>query len=174
MDTCYGRLVILYETKRRAKNGTKYYMCKCLCGTMKEIDGAAIRRGHTLSCGCYGKEVRAQALRLKLSRPYRNTPTYTSWDSMIQRCTNKNNPMYPYYGARGISIDNDWIASFDYFLTDMGERPSIDHCIDRINPDAHYCQENCRWILKSENVCRQAQPKDKTNGQFITRERKSS
>lgn len=30
-----------------------YWLCKCKCGTVREVSGASLRRGDTLSCGCY-------------------------------------------------------------------------------------------------------------------------
>ena len=36
-------------------------------------------------------------------------------------------------------------------LTDMGERPSKEYSLDRINPDKDYTPSNCQWILKTEN-----------------------
>jgi len=33
----------------------------------------------------------------------------------------------------------------------MGERPSKEHSLDRIDPDDIYKPSNCQWILKSEN-----------------------
>lgn len=47
--------------------------------------------------------------------------------------------------------DTSWKESFNTFLKDMGERPSTNHSLDRINPDDNYTSNNCQWILKSEN-----------------------
>ena len=63
---------------------------------------------------------------------------------MRQRCKNKNDPHYPDYGGRGITVCERW-ESFENFLADMGERPSDDLSIDRINNDGNYEPGNCRW-----------------------------
>lgn len=34
------------------KNNKRKYKCKCECGNVIEIESAAIRSGHTKSCGC--------------------------------------------------------------------------------------------------------------------------
>lgn len=76
--------------------------------------------------------------------------SYSSWRTMKSRCNNPNHDSYYLYGGKGITYDPKW-ETFKGFLEDMGERPSKDYSIDRIDPNANYCKSNCRWILKSEN-----------------------
>jgi hypothetical protein len=44
------------------------------------------------------------------------TIEYRSWAGMIQRCNNPNNPMYSYYGERGIKVCDRWRNSYTSFL----------------------------------------------------------
>ena len=41
-----------------------------------------------------------------------------------------------------------WKNSFENFLEDMGERPSKDYSIDRINNNSGYSKGNCNWVTK--------------------------
>lgn len=76
----------------------------------------------------------------------RGTPTYNSWKSMKQRCSNPKALVYQYYGGIGIRFCEKW-NSFEGFLEDMGERPA-GTTLDRIESDKDYCKENCRWATQ--------------------------
>jgi hypothetical protein len=52
----FGMLEVLHETDRKDKCGNLYWLCRCDCGTEKEILGSSLRNGHTLSCGCLRKK----------------------------------------------------------------------------------------------------------------------
>lgn len=72
------------------------------------------------------------------------SPTYSRWQAMKKRCLNSKASNYAYYGGRGITVCPDWL-DFGKFLTDMGECPK-GFFLDRINPNGHYCKDNCRWV----------------------------
>lgn len=76
--------------------------------------------------------------------------TYQSWRAMNQRCNCSKNKDYHNYGGRGIQVTPEW-KSFVSFLNNMGERPSKEYSLDRIDPDGNYTPFNCQWILKTEN-----------------------
>jgi len=69
---------------------------------------------------------------------------------MIQRCYNHQRKNYDRYGGRGITVCKRWREAFAAFLEDMGEPPTQQHSIDRINNDGNYEPGNCRWATALE------------------------
>jgi hypothetical protein len=79
------------------------------------------------------------------------TPEYRSWQLMLGRCYRKNNHKYPKYGAVGIIVCERWRHSFENFFSDMGEKPSNIHTLDRFpNNKGNYEPGNVRWATPKE------------------------
>jgi hypothetical protein len=74
--------------------------------------------------------------------------TYSSWESAKWRVTNPNNIAWQWYGGKGVKMCDKWRYNFREFLIDMGQRPSKDHTLERINSNNNYEPNNCIWILK--------------------------
>ena len=71
------------------------------------------------------------------------SPTYKTWDGMIQRCTNPTNRSFRRYGGRGVTVCKRW-RKFSNFLLDMGIRPA-GRSLGRKDNDGGYNLQNCRW-----------------------------
>lgn len=153
----FGRLTILREgsSVKYGKTAMRKVVCKCTCGTEKEIDLNSIKRGKSTSCGCFNKE-NSKKLHTKhgfamLSTGVRH-PDYCIWMKMKSRCLNPNDKSYSNYGARGIQVCDRWKDSFENFIKDLGWRPNNKYSLERIDYDGNYCPENCKWIFKSEQT----------------------
>lgn len=94
---------------------------------------------------------------------YKHTRIYRIWVDMRQRCNNPHNHNYVNYGGRGIRVCAEWEQDFTTFLLwAKNNGYTNDLTIDRIDVNAGYCSENCRW------VDRKIQSINKRNNRLIT------
>ena len=133
----FGKLIALNVSHQ--VNKLYFWNCICDCGNKLITSGNRLRYGKTKSCGCIVKTQNG------LSR----SPSYRSWDAMIQRCYDKSVPHYERYGGRGISVCDRWKNSFLDFLKDMGDRPE-GKTLDRIDNNGNYEPLNCKWSTIKE------------------------
>lgn len=65
---------------------------------------------------------------------------------MKQRCLNPSRPDYANYGAKGVSVCDEWME-FPAFLRWAYSSGYNDNLtLDRINPNGNYEPSNCRWV----------------------------
>ena len=156
----FGRLIVVAR-EGVTKDRLATWRCKCDCGNETIVDGKSLRTGHTRSCGCLLRE--AAAIKGKNNRKHgqSNSPTYSSWRAMKERCNNKNSKAYKWYGARGIKVCDRWNESFSNFIHDMGEKKDTES-LDRIDCDGNYEPSNCRWTTMK------VQQNNRRNNRLVT------
>jgi tRNA(Ile2) C34 agmatinyltransferase TiaS len=48
-----GYWTVIKRSKKLVENGGAVWLCKCVCGRVKHMEGSYLRSGHSKSCGCY-------------------------------------------------------------------------------------------------------------------------
>lgn len=153
-----GTLLMVSTYMESDPSGKKrrFWVCRCnVCGLERPVYAQNLPSYVGKPCRC--------------TRGWSDKPEYGVWQAMLTRCYNPNGISYPTYGAVGIFTCKRWRESSNAFLIDMGDRPSDEHSIDRIDSKGGYtcgkCDEckrndwpaNCRWAtleIQSRNHSR--------------------
>ncbi len=144
----FDRLVVI-SFARHTERHEVLWNCLCECGNTHQATTASLNRGNVRSCGCLIGDFN----RSNSTHGRSKTPEYYAWRNIIARCCNRKDAAYHNYGARGITVCDAWLSSFEAFLADMGERPSARHSIERKDNEQGYSPENCEWTTRKKQ-CR--------------------
>lgn len=150
----YGRLTVI----SRVPNRKEYWLCRCECGTEKEVHIGNLTSGRQVSCGCYGREAASKSSK---THGESKTRLYRVWGNMKSRCYNPKVFSYYRYGSRGIKVCDEWkcFESFRDWALANGYRDDL--TIERKDLDGDYCPENCCWVTREE------QANNKSTNRFI-------
>ena len=143
----FGRLKVI----RRIENAKQpLWLCECVCGNNTAVTTDHLVSGHTKSCGCYKRETARRKNGIphkRLSRIY--------W-AMKERCHKTYSLAYKNYGARGISVCDEWrdekIGHDNFIRWALGNGYRDDLTLDRIDVNGDYSPANCRWCTKKQQA----------------------
>lgn len=142
---------VLGYSRVRQNNGrsTTLFWCKCACGTVREVCSAGLIHGQSGSCGCLKKRLTSAR---HTTHGGSKTSEYCSYKHMLSRCFNEKHHHYVRYGGAGITVYPGWTGEngFKNFLEYMGNKPSRDYTIGRINGAGNYEPGNVRWETREQ------------------------
>lgn len=148
----FGKLVVLsftgiYGTGTHAK---RMVSCKCDCGLIKETRLGSLLSGNTTSCGCNQKPYEGSII--KKYGTY-DTGLLHIYHQMLSRCHDSKDQSYKNYGARGISVSDEWRGNFlsfyDWCMSNNWQKGME---IDRKDNNGNYHPDNCRIVSKKINA----------------------
>ncbi len=150
-----GECIYLHDTKMVGKERHAIFICRCEKGfeaRISHVKSKAIR-----SCGCTSKSVKHRMT---------GHPMFRRWRLIKERCYSENREIYKRYGARGITMCDEWRNDFMAFYDYMINLPNYDLSltIDRINGKIGYVPGNVRWATRQVQAANRLLNKNSKSG----------
>ena len=146
-----------YPTETSKQKAT-YGLFECqYCKKEFEAQSNNIKHG-LKSCGCLRKSNNK-------THGLESNRFYQTWYAMKYRCYNTKRREYKWYGARGMTVCEEWQDVTNFVAWAESTHPNMEgYTLDRIDNDKGYSPENCTWSDKTTQAINQRRMKNNTSG----------
>lgn len=140
----------------KSVDSSAVWLFACDCGTFLYRAAKMVRlshkQGREVSCGCLKLRRVVEIGHRNKTHGFSKTKLYDVHFQMMRRCYNEECKDYPAYGARGITVCDDWfdIAVFIGWCMTSGYRVGL--TIERQDVNGDYTPENCTWIVNERQA----------------------
>jgi len=150
----FGLLTVTHFVGRIKQKSYWGYECKCGSTGVIRLSALTQRppKKFPKSCGCSNTHS-------AITHGKSHSSEYKSYMQAKTRCQARSNPAYHHYGGRGIEFR---FSSFEDFYTELGNKPTPKHSVNRINNDGHYETGNVEWALQKRQV------RNRRNTRYLT------
>ena len=138
----FGKLTII-----GIGSSNKHRQCKCECGNITNVKLCNLTSGNSKSCGCGKVEWNKKHVSDNNTKHgMYGTPVYKTWNGMKNRCKRDL-----FYIRKGIKV-HPYFEKFENFYDYIGDKPSPEYSIDRIDGKKGYEPGNVRWATWGEQM----------------------
>lgn len=152
----YGRLIAVRNIDNPGRKKPNWIF-QCECGNYCAARSSDVKSGRKKSCGCLHTDNALKSLRYahisSTKHGKSRTALYNVWCGMKGRCYTKSNTCYKRYGAKGITVCDEWLndpQAFMEWAIATGYKKGLS--IDRIDGTKGYSPDNCRWATVAEQL----------------------
>lgn len=125
--------------------GRIHWLCKCDCGTEKSVEGSALKKGKSLSCGCKNNLSRGEEIISKwLDKNYSNYNRQQTFKGCKSIKSLRFDFYLPDYGENGLCIE--FQGKQHYGKTDIYD--DLEKRQERDNIKRKYCKQNNIELLE--------------------------